>query len=148
MEPLQINFVIKSRALRYIAAANDDWLYPERHVRESDWYRFGYGYLLMPDPRSTSYGGEIIIGNKDGTATAFDEYGRRPWDDGFKHNGGVDRDWETFNCFKGEFARLFGPYRRGRACQMMSLDKDRDSDDYHQHHLSLESPFKKHLGKE
>ena len=78
-EVQEINFIIKSRALRYIGAAKEEWLYPEKLVAKSDWYRYGYGYLLMPDPRSVIYSTGITIGNQDGTATGFDEYGRRPW---------------------------------------------------------------------
>ena len=70
-EVREINFIIKSRALRYIGAAREEWLYPERHVTKSDWNRYGHGYLLMPDPRSVAYGGETIIGYQDGTATAL-----------------------------------------------------------------------------
>jgi hypothetical protein len=91
-EVREINFIIKSRALRYIGAAREEWLYPERHVTKSDWNRYGHGYLLMPDPRSVAYGGETIIGYQDGRATAFDEYGRRPWDPDFK---GQKAAWMT-----------------------------------------------------
>lgn len=146
-EVREINFIIKSRALRYIGAAREEWLYPERHVTKSDWNRYGHGYLLMPDPRSASYGGATIIGYQDGTATAFDEYGRRPWDPDFKgQEGGVDEDWNTFHCFQGEFARLFGPFRRGRAFNFDRLDNERDDDDYHKYHLGLErkEPKQKH----
>lgn len=138
-EVLEINFIVKSRALRYIGAAREEWLYPERHVSKSDWNRYGNGYLLMPDPRSVSYSGEIIIGHPDGTATSYDEYGRRPWQAGF--SGGENRvndDWHTFHCFQGEFARMFGPLRRGRAFNFMKLDDEGDSDDHHQYHLRLE----------
>jgi hypothetical protein len=138
-EVREINFIIKSRALRYIGAAREEWLYPERFISKSDWNRYGNGYLLMPDPRSVTYSGEIIIGYGDGSATAYDEYGRRPWEAGF--SGGENRandDWHTFLCFQGEFARIFGPARRGRAFGSMHLDNERDSDDYHQYHLRLE----------
>jgi Protein of unknown function (DUF4238) len=47
----QVNFIIKSRALRYVAAAKDEWLYPDVYVSKSQWNEFGDGYLLMPDPR-------------------------------------------------------------------------------------------------
>ncbi|MGA3372439.1 MAG: hypothetical protein ABSC48_11840 [Terracidiphilus sp.] len=45
-EVREVNFIIKSRAWRYIGAAREEWLYPERYVAKSDWYRYGYGYLL------------------------------------------------------------------------------------------------------
>ena len=144
-EVRQINFIIKSRAHRYIAAAKEDWLYPEKYISKSDWYNYGYGYLLMPDPRAVVYGGQIIIGHKDGTASAFDEYGRRPGQEGFKgfDKSGVEEDWNTLHRFQGEFARIFGPYRRGRAFNTTKIDNERDDDEYHQYHLNLENEYKK-----
>ncbi len=137
-EVREINFIIKSRARRYIGAGKEDWLYPEKHVTKSDWRRYGHGYLLMPDPRSVMYSTEILIGHRDGSATGFDEYGRRPWQEGYSgRKKGVDADWDTFHRFQGEFATLFGPYRRGRAFNVMRLDEERDSDDFHQYHLRL-----------
>ena len=40
----EINFIIKSRAHRYVAAAKEEWLYPDRHVSKSQWNVFGDGY--------------------------------------------------------------------------------------------------------
>jgi hypothetical protein len=138
-EVREINFIIKSRAYRYIGAAEEVWLYPEKYVTKSDWNRYGQGYLLMPDPRSVRYGGMIIMGFKDGTSAAYDEYGRKPWEDGYRSGSqGVDRDWHTFRRFQGEFARLFGPSRRGRAFEAFCLDDERDNEDVHKDYLSLE----------
>jgi hypothetical protein len=138
-EVREINFIIKSRAYRYIGAAEEEWLYPEKYVSKSDWNRYGHGYLLMPDPRSLTYGGLLIIGHRDGTSSAFDEYGRRPWDEGYTGiKKVVGKDWHTFGRFQGEFARLFGPYRRGRAFNIDRLDDERDDEEFHQYHLSLE----------
>jgi hypothetical protein len=138
-EVREINFIIKSRAHRYMGAAKEEWLYPEKYITKSDWYQYGNGYLLMPDPRSMTYGGEIFIGHSDGTVSAFDEYGHRPWQKEYRDgNHGVGKDWHTFHRFKGEFARLFGPYRRGRAFWGARLDNECDSDEYHQYHLELE----------
>jgi hypothetical protein len=96
-EVREINFIIKSRAHRYIGAGKEEWLYPEKHVSKSDWNRYGYGYLLMPDPRSVTYTAEILIGHRDGTATGFDAYGRRPWQKGYSgRKKDVDEDWHTF----------------------------------------------------
>lgn len=147
-EVQEINFIIKNRAMRYIGAAKEEWLYPEKYVTKSDWYRYGHGYLLMPDPRSVTYSTEIIIGHQNGTATGFDEYGRRPWQEGYSgKDHRVRDDWNTFHRFQGEFARLFGPYRRGRAFNAMKLDNERDDDEFHQYHLDLEKKFSKRLEK-
>lgn len=140
-EVRQINFIIKSRALRYIAAAREHWLHPDRYVSKSEWNVFGDGYLLMPDPRGVHFDGETMIGYRDGTSTAFDPYGRRPWQPGFGQESKSMVEFDTLYRFKGEFARLYGPYRRGRSFNPGDLDKERDDDDFHQYHLSLE---KKH----
>ncbi|NOY35311.1 MAG: DUF4238 domain-containing protein [bacterium] len=138
-EVRQINFIIKSLAHEYVVSAEEEWLYPEKYVTKSDWYRYGNGYLLMPDPRSVTYSTEIIIGHSDGTASGFDEYGRRPWQDGYSgRKKGARGDWDTSHRFQGEFARLFGPYRRGRVFNTMRLDNERDDDEFHQYHLDLE----------
>ena len=47
------------RAYRYIEAAQEEWLYPERHV-EFNWPASGDEHLLMPDPRSLHRGAEIV----------------------------------------------------------------------------------------
>lgn len=146
-EVQEINFIIKKRALRFVGAARKEWLYPELHVPSQHWNRLGNGLLLMPDPRSVTFSGEVIIGYKDGPADIYDEYGLRPEQKGYKDKARADSEWRTFHCFQGEFARLYGPYRRGRAFSFTTLDPERDDDDYHQHHLSLEEKFGSGSGK-
>lgn len=136
-EVREINFILKSRAYRYIAAANEEWLYPEEYVSKSDWANFGHGHLLMPDPRGLSHGGEIYLGYEDGTSEGYDVFGRRPWEADFgtdeRPSGGTD----PLLRFQGEFARIFGPERRGRSFQAGRLEDERDSDDLHDYHLGL-----------
>jgi hypothetical protein len=136
-EVRQINFVLKTRARKYIAAGREEWLYPEKHVSKSDWATFGNGYLLMPDPRSVPFTREMYMGFSDGTSTAFDEYGRRPWDPGFGGRSSAQPDeWHTLNKFRAEFARMQGPYRRGRAYGVDRLDPEKDSDMLHNSFLN------------
>lgn len=137
-EVREINFIMKSRAFRYIAAAKEEWLYPEEHVSKSDWARFGGGYLLMPDPRAIHLGGEVIFGFGDGTATSFDEYGRRPWERHYGLEGKSLIEGESLRRFQGEFARIHGPWRRGRTFQLAQLDDERDGEELHQYYLSLD----------
>ncbi len=141
-EVREINFILKSRALRYIAAAKEEWLYPETHVSKSDWNTFGHGYLLMPDPRGVSLGGEIFIGYRGGGAASFDAYGRRPWQPDYDKESKGLREGPSLDRFKGEFARLFGPSRRGRAFTFDKLDNEQDDDEFHRYHLSLEAKHK------
>jgi hypothetical protein len=135
----QINFITKKRAYRYIAAATEEWLYPERHIPSQHWRKLSDRYLLMPDPRSVSFGGEILIGYGDGRSDAFDEYGRRPWHGSYRDQKLQEREWRSFHAFQGEYARLFGPRRRG-ICFEFGRQKDRDSPDFHRYHLNSEAP--------
>ncbi len=137
-EVKEFNFIIKSRALRFIAAAKEEWLYPERSVSKSDWHAYGNGYLFMPDPRPMHLGGTIMWGGGPGPGGAMDEYGRRPWDKDFEKEARAQLEHHTLDRFKGEFARLFGPERRGRSFQFGHLDNERDEERLHKYHLGLE----------
>ena len=46
----EINYIIKTRAYRYVAAVEKDWLFPESRIGTKRWDKLGNGYLLMPDP--------------------------------------------------------------------------------------------------
>lgn len=141
-EVRQINFILKSRAYRHIAAGNEEWLYPERYVSKSQWSTYGHGYLLMPDPRGLHHGGELYLGYEDGSSEGFDVYGRRPWEPGFGQDEPPKGGRDPLLRFQGEFARLFGPERRGRSFGAGKLENERDSEDLHQYHLDLERPRK------
>ena len=84
------------------------------------------------------------MGFNDGRSDAFDEYGRKPWDPNYLDKARKEREWETFLAFQGEFARLFGPKRRGCAYDYGKAQGETDSDDFHRYHLSLERRHKKH----
>ncbi|MDP2586300.1 MAG: DUF4238 domain-containing protein [Candidatus Komeilibacteria bacterium] len=142
-EVWDINYIIKRRAYQFIGAAKEAWLYPEKYVSTTQWNMFGDGYLLMPDPRPIHWGGEIMWGNNDGTGGAMDEYGRLPWDPDYNKETKNHSEFNSLDKFKGEFARLYGPYRRGRTFEIMTLDKERDDDKFHQYHLNLEKKRKK-----
>lgn len=135
-EVRQINFVLKSRAYRYIAAAREEWLYPEEYVSKADWNTYGHGYLLMPDPRSLHHGAQIFLGYADGTSQAFDDFGRRPWQPLYGQDDLYQRGRDPLLRFQAEFARLAGPARRGRSFDSGKLDNERDGDDLHEYHLS------------
>ena len=133
-----MNLVIKERAFRYVAAAEKEWLYPERHVGGA-WDRLGRGYLFMPDPRSVDFTTEIMVGYGGGRSDAWDAYGRRPGDPQFRAGSGDNPEWISFHAFQGEFARVFGPRRRGRAFRFGKLDAEEDSPEFHAYHLKQES---------
>ena len=108
------------------------------YVSKAQWNEFGDGYLLMPDPRPIHPTGEMFLGYYDGTVKAFDEYGRITWDPDYKKESRNRTEANSLDRFKGEFARLYGPYRRGRTFESIEVGKERDDDEYHQFHLSLE----------
>jgi hypothetical protein len=111
-EVLQINFILKSRAYRYVAAGRPEWLHPEEFVSKSDWATYGDGYLLMPDPRELHAGGAVAIGYSDGSVEAFDSQGHRPWDPGYQ-GADLPVTHRSLRRFKQEFSELFGEHRRG-----------------------------------
>src|ERR1700730_4408233 len=74
-EVLQINYITKRRAFRYIAAAEREWLYPEKQVSADHWKKLGDGFLLMPEPRLIVMGGEMMIRYSSGHVDSYSEYG-------------------------------------------------------------------------
>lgn len=140
-----LNYIVKQRAYRYIAAAKEEWLYPETKCTFRRWDEIGHSYTLMPDPRSVTFSSEMFIGYENGRSEAFDEYGRRPWHEDYTDKTRHDYEWKTFHAFQGEYSRLFGPKRRGLTFEFCKKDKIEDSLDYHAYHLSLEQKFKPHI---
>jgi hypothetical protein len=70
----KINLILKARARRYIAAAKNEWLYPEKDVR-SNWTELGQ-ILLPPKDNLWHFGGEIFLGYEDGSTYYQDAFGR------------------------------------------------------------------------
>jgi len=141
-EVLQINYITKRRALRYIAAADKDSLYPELNMETTNWRKLDDRYLFMPDPRDIHLGGEILIGYKDGHTTAFDEYGRRPWQADYKKSDNHRLDERLLYTFQGEFDRLFGPKRRGTSDSLGGRRIESDSEKFHQILLDQEKKYR------
>lgn len=72
-EVIAINHLLKSRAKRYIAAADKTWLYPEQEFKGA-WAQIAK--VLLPKDNLWQFGGEIYVGYKDGTSSYCDEHGR------------------------------------------------------------------------
>lgn len=71
---IAVNAWLKTRARRYIAAGDRDWLYPERTTPVAP---ATLARLLLPLRKELwRHGGEIHIGYKDGTFGYRDAYGR------------------------------------------------------------------------
>lgn len=73
-EVAAINLVLKKRARRYIAAENEEWLYPEKHC-DSTWDSFKT-VLIPPENELYHFGGEIYVGYEDGSTYHQDAFGR------------------------------------------------------------------------
>lgn len=111
-EVLEINYIIKRRAYRYVAAAEEEWLYPERHISCDHWRKLGNGYLLMPDPRHVHMGGTVMAGWSDGRYEAWGPYGHRPWEQAYEDEQRDRQETKTLDRFKAEWSAMFGrPYR-------------------------------------
>jgi len=142
IEVNEINYIIKTRAYRYIAAGEKEWLFPEDKISKKRWNCYGDEYLLMPDPRSVTFSGETIIGYENNKSDGFDAYGRKPWDADYDNKSESDYEWITFHAFQGEYARKFGPRRKGLSFELGKLDEIEDDSDYHKYHLKLEGKNK------
>jgi hypothetical protein len=68
-----INYVLKSRSRKYIAAGKSEWLNPEL-LNTRDWRQIGE--VLLPKDGIWQFGGEIFVGYKDGTTQYQDSFGR------------------------------------------------------------------------
>jgi len=69
----QINYIIKQRAVNFIAGANKEWLCPEKYVTTKEWHEFRN--ILRP-PHTNHFGGEMYMGYDDGTTRYQDAFGR------------------------------------------------------------------------
>jgi len=143
-EVREINFIIKSRAYRYVAGGKEEWLFPEQHVSKSNWFTFGNGYLLMPDPRGVDYSTGIFLQWSSGSVSKFDAYGRTPRQNGYSFDDAPDDEYNSLRRFQGEFAALIGPVRRGRSFHLGRLEPERDDEKRHERHLMLAKPGRRH----
>jgi hypothetical protein len=68
-----INHLLKSRARRYVAASNKEWLYPEKFFTGT-WQDLAQ--VLLPKNDLWRFGGEIYVGHNDGSTQYQDAFGR------------------------------------------------------------------------
>ena len=143
-EVLQINMIIKRRAYRYIAAADTEWLHPERRVSTDHWKKLGGGYLLMPEPRLLHMGGEIMIGYRDGQHDAFSEYGHKPWQKGYKDEQRFQREWAALDRFQAEYAMIKGAQYCARTYGFGGRSLTKDSEEAMERHRQLLKRYPRH----
>jgi uncharacterized protein DUF4238 len=111
-EVLVVNRIIKLRAYRFIAAGEEEWLYPERQT-DMTWRGVGDSSLLMPDPRPLTPNAEIIMGYASGATSAMDAYGRLPEQPGYAEEMTSEDEWGPLRRWQEEFTERFGPDLRG-----------------------------------
>jgi uncharacterized protein YchJ len=70
----EINYVIKKRARRYIAAEEKEWLYPETDTNIK-WSEIRHT-LLPPANKIYKFGGEMFVGTRSGQVHYQDAFGR------------------------------------------------------------------------
>ena len=111
-EVLAINYIMKNRAKRYIAAAQEEWLYPDQFLKTTMWNKLGNRFFLMPDPRKVSFRTGTFFGYGDGSSWGIDEYGRKPRDDDPKIKAIRNKEHITFEKAKRSWDGRFGPLSR------------------------------------
>lgn len=103
-EALRINLILKKRATRYIAAAEEEWLYPERRV-PTGWAKLDDDWFLLPHLYKVPFTSEIIMGWKHGPSWAMDEYGRHPTNPNYRDKDLSEREWKSHTEAQKEWAR-------------------------------------------
>jgi hypothetical protein len=102
-----VNFILKSRARRFIASPMKEWLYPEKTMKTTHWSKLGLKYFLLPDPRkflfitSSLYGGGGRYGGQD-------EYGRAPSKDPMSEKK-RQVEWASYHKFQQAWDTMYGP---------------------------------------
>ncbi|MCK4704345.1 MAG: hypothetical protein KAT90_02600, partial [Gammaproteobacteria bacterium] len=71
-EVTKINYIIKSRAKKYVGAGKDEWLYPEHDV-QCNWSELR-NLLLPPSDQMFHFGGETFVGYEDGSTHYQDAF--------------------------------------------------------------------------
>jgi len=106
---LAINYILKNRAKRYVAAYEKRWLFPEKEMSTTNWNKLGTKYFLFPDPRKVSFTTGFFAGNDDGPTWAQDEYGRIPDDENANVKRLRDKEWTAFHRFQEAWDSMHGP---------------------------------------
>lgn len=102
---LRINFILKYRATRYIAAAEEEWLYPERCASTSNWHSLDDDWFLFPHLYKVPFTTGILAGYKDGSRWAQDEYGRQPYHPSYNDENLRALEWHTHRLAQIQWAK-------------------------------------------
>jgi len=113
-EVLRINFILKQRATRYIAAVEREWLYPEGRVSTTEWRALDDDWFLLPHLWKVSFSSGIFAGGDKGPTFAADEYGRHPGQRKFQNKRQRDIEWVQHGRSREAWAKK----RVGKSCAM------------------------------
>ncbi len=70
-EVIAINHVLKTQATRYVAATTEEWLYPERRLKEKFWSKLGGPYFLHLVPQFSRAGAADLRWGQTNTDTTI-----------------------------------------------------------------------------
>jgi hypothetical protein len=122
-EVRRVNLILKKRATRYIAAAEEEWLYPEERASTTQWSKLDNDWFLLPHLYKVRFSSGIVMGWKDGSSWASDEYGRTPNHPQYQDERLHQQEWETHIRAQEEWAKK----RAGRS--LAHVDKfDREDE--------------------
>jgi len=102
---LKINHIIKKRATRFIAAAAEETLYPEKAFANPDWSKLDDDWFLFPNLWKVTFRGGIRAGWGDGSVFVIDEYGRNPGSPRFEDKKQQNLEFRKFENAKREWAK-------------------------------------------
>lgn len=107
-EVVRVNLILKAKATRYIAAGRKEWLYPEVALKQTGWATLDRDWFLMPNLWKVGFHTQTLVGYRDGSAWAADEYGRHPGHQKYNDNDRARRDREhtTRELAKRKWAKL------------------------------------------
>lgn len=75
---LSINYILKKRAHRYISAAREEWLFPEKYLIKNDWASLDKVFVSQ-NRKLFARNKEIFLADSNGNLIAVqDEFGRKP----------------------------------------------------------------------
>ena len=104
-EVLRINLIMKRRATRYVAAAEEEWLHPEKYVSIQHWSKLDDDWFLFPHLWKVTFGGGIVAGFSGGRSWAADEYGHHPGDPNYDDEERRHKEWEIHQKAQKAWAR-------------------------------------------
>jgi hypothetical protein len=105
----EANYIIKTRANRYIAGRTEDDLYPERHLKSTAWHKLG-AFLLPPKHKVIKQSGYTVMRMNDGSYHFQDQFGRRP-----KSKAEFDRELERAQEMEETFKLILAKHHADRS---------------------------------